>query len=75
MQGEAVTDYPSLYSASCSARRPVLGQSQIFVLAMAAGSLVGSFIGGKPLGLVPPQVLLPLPAAILLISAVKVWWH
>jgi uncharacterized membrane protein YfcA len=39
---------------------------------MAAGSIVGSFIGGRLLGLVPTPVLLPLLAAILVISAVKV---
>lgn len=53
----------------------VLGQNMRFVLAMAAGSVAGSFIGGKLLGLVPTAVLLPLLAALLVISAVKVWRH
>jgi uncharacterized membrane protein YfcA len=53
----------------------VLGQNQRFVLAMAAGSVVGTFIGGRLLGLMPTPVLLPLLAAILVISAVKVWRH
>jgi uncharacterized membrane protein YfcA len=53
----------------------VLAQNRTFVLVMAAGSVVGSFIGGKLLGLVPTPVLLPLLAAILMISAVKVWRH
>jgi uncharacterized membrane protein YfcA len=53
----------------------VLGQNQRFVLVMAAGSIVGSFIGGQLLGLVPTTVLLPLLAAILVISAMKVWRH
>ena len=53
----------------------VLGENRIFVIVMAAGSIVGSFIGGRLLGLVPSVVLLPLLAAILLISAVKVWRH
>jgi len=35
-----------------------------FVLVMAAGSLVGSFIGGRLLGLVPTRVLVPLLAVI-----------
>lgn len=51
----------------------VLGQNRRFVLVMAAGSVVGSFIGGQLLGFVPTAALLPLLAAILAISAVKVW--
>jgi uncharacterized membrane protein YfcA len=46
-----------------------------FIAIMAAGSIVGSYLGGKLLGIVPTPVLLPLLAAILLISAVKVWRH
>jgi uncharacterized membrane protein YfcA len=42
---------------------------------MAAGSIVGTFIGGQLLGLVPSGLLLPLLAVILLISAFKVWQH
>ena len=42
---------------------------------MAAGSICGSFIGGRLLGLVPSAVLLPLLAVILILSAVKVWRH
>jgi uncharacterized protein len=53
----------------------VLGQNKGFVLVMAAGSIIGSFIGGRLLGLVPSPILLPLLAAILVISAVKVWRH
>lgn len=53
----------------------VLGQNPRFVLVMAAGSIVGSFIGGRLLGLVPTPVLLPLLAVILVLSAVKVWRH
>ena len=53
----------------------VLGENSRFVLVMAAGSIVGSFIGGRLLGLVPTPVLLPLLAVILMLSAVKVWRH
>lgn len=53
----------------------VLGANLGFVLTMAAGSIVGTFIGGRLLGLVPSSVLLPLLAFILLVSAVKVWRH
>jgi uncharacterized membrane protein YfcA len=46
-----------------------------FVLLMAAGSIVGTFIGGRLLDIIPSFVLLPLLAVILLLSAVKVWRH
>jgi uncharacterized membrane protein YfcA len=52
-----------------------LGQNKSFVLAMAAGSLIGAWIGGHLLGIVPDAVLLPLLAVILVISSVKVWKH
>ena len=53
----------------------VLGRNRAFLLTMAAGSIVGTFIGGRLLGLVPGGVLLPALAAILLISAWKIWHH
>lgn len=53
----------------------VLGKNRQFVLAMAAGSVAGSFIGGQMLGFVPGSMLLPLLATILVVSAVKVWGH
>lgn len=53
----------------------VLGRNRAFLLVMAAGSIVGTFIGGMLLGIVPSVVLLPVLAAILLISAMKVWQH
>lgn len=53
----------------------VLGRNIRFVVVMAIGSIVGSFIGAKLLGVVPSSVLLPCLAAILLISSVKVWRH
>jgi uncharacterized protein len=53
----------------------VLGENRSFVLVMAAGSILGSFIGGRLLGLVPNAVLLPLLAVILVLSALKVWKH
>lgn len=53
----------------------VLIKNRTFVVIMAAGSIAGSFIGGRLLGIVPAFVLLPGLAAILLISAVKVWRH
>lgn len=53
----------------------VLGENRRFVLVMAAGSIAGSFVGGRLLGLVPNSALLPLLAVILLLSALKVWRH
>jgi uncharacterized membrane protein YfcA len=53
----------------------VLGRNKAFLLVMAAGSIVGTFIGGLLLGIVPNAVLLPALAVILLLSAVKVWRH
>ncbi len=53
----------------------VLGRNRTFLVVMAAGSIVGTFIGGQLLGIVSNAVLLPGLAAILLISAVRVWQH
>lgn len=53
----------------------VLGQNRGFVVAMAAGSVVGSVGGGLLLGVVSEAVLVPLLVALLLFSAVKVWRH
>lgn len=53
----------------------VLGRNRTFLLVMAAGSMIGTFVGGLLLWLVTSAVLLPALAVILLISAVKVWRH
>lgn len=53
----------------------VLGRNRRFVLIMAAGSIAGSLVGGLLLGIVPASILLPALAAILLISAVRIWRH
>ena len=53
----------------------VLASNRWFVIVMAIGSVVGSFVGALLLGLVPDAVLLPTLAAILLISSVKIWRH
>lgn len=53
----------------------VLRKNITFMLLMAAGSILGTFIGGLLLGLVPTSILLPLLAALLVISAFKVWTH
>jgi len=53
----------------------VLARNRLFLLVMALGSVVGAFIGGLALGIVPSAILPPLLAGILLLSAVKVWRH
>ena len=53
----------------------VLGRHRAFVLVMAAGSVAGSLLGSRLLGVVPGHILLPLLSAVLLVSAVKVWRH
>jgi uncharacterized membrane protein YfcA len=52
-----------------------LSRNMRFVLFMAAGSIVGTFIGGQLLRIVPNTAILPLLAVILVISAYKVWRH
>jgi uncharacterized protein len=53
----------------------VLGENRGFVLLMALGSIVGSFVGGQLLGVIPTSALMPLLALILALSALKVWRH
>lgn len=53
----------------------VLGRNQAFLLVMAAGSILGTYVGGHLLGIVPSAVLLPGLSVILLISAIKIWRH
>lgn len=53
----------------------VVGRNRTFLLVMAAGSIMGAFIGAQMVGVIPSAVLLPILAAILLISAIKVWGH
>lgn len=53
----------------------VLRNNRSFMLFLAAGSVVGAFIGGLLLGIVPSTALIPLLAVILLVSALKVWTH
>ncbi|MBY5460856.1 sulfite exporter TauE/SafE family protein [Rhizobium leguminosarum] len=53
----------------------VLGRNKVFLVTMAVGSIVGTFIEGLLLGIVPNGLLLPLLAVILIVSAWKVWYH
>jgi uncharacterized membrane protein YfcA len=53
----------------------VLGRNRLFVVLMAVGSIIGTFLGGLLLGVVPGGVLIPALAVILVLSALKVWTH
>lgn len=53
----------------------VIGEQRTFITIMAFGSLAGAYMGGRLLGIVSAEMLLPLLAVILVISAVKVWQH
>jgi uncharacterized membrane protein YfcA len=53
----------------------VLRNNWKFLLVMAAGSVAGTFIGGRLLGIVANSVLLPLLAVLLVGSAIKIWRH
>ena len=53
----------------------VIRQQSRFIITMAMGSLVGAFLGGQLLGLLPTHYLLPVLAGILVISSFKVWRH
>ncbi|MEU4231977.1 sulfite exporter TauE/SafE family protein [Nonomuraea sp. NPDC026600] len=53
----------------------ILGVNLRFVAAMVAGSVVGALLGGLLLGVIPGLVLIPVLAAVLLISAIKLARH
>jgi uncharacterized membrane protein YfcA len=53
----------------------VIAANRGFLGLMASGSIVGAFIGSCLLGAVPSSALLPTLAAILVVSAFKVWRH
>lgn len=53
----------------------VLGANGGFVIAMVLGSVTGSVLGGLLVGVIPEGVIVPVLAALLLYSAVKVWRH
>ncbi|MGJ6967315.1 sulfite exporter TauE/SafE family protein [Streptosporangium sp. G11] len=53
----------------------VLGANLRFIAVMVAGSVTGALLGGLLLGAIPDLILIPILAAILLISAVKLARH
>jgi uncharacterized membrane protein YfcA len=53
----------------------VLRRSRSCFVYMALGSIAGALIGGLLVGRVPVEVLHPVLATILVVSAIKVWKH
>jgi uncharacterized membrane protein YfcA len=53
----------------------VLSSNRAFLVAMCAGSITGTLVGGLLLGVVPTAALVPLLALLLFVSSVKVWKH
>jgi uncharacterized membrane protein YfcA len=51
----------------------VVAKHRRFLVAMGLGSVAGTFVGALLLGVVPSAILLPTLAAILVISAIKIW--
>jgi uncharacterized membrane protein YfcA len=46
-----------------------------FAIVMAAGSIAGAYFGTRLLTVVPATVIVPMLAAILVVSAIKIWRH
>jgi uncharacterized protein len=53
----------------------VVTRNKAFVIIMALGSIAGTFIGARLLGIVSDQLLIPALSLILVASSVKVWRH
>ncbi|MFG1209098.1 sulfite exporter TauE/SafE family protein [Xanthobacter flavus] len=53
----------------------VVRENLTFLGVMTAASMLGAFLGGQLLGIVPASMLLPLLGAILVMSAWKIWRH
>ena len=60
---------------SRDSRFSVLSRHRVFVLTMAGGSVLGAYLGAGNLPLVSHTLLMYSLAAVLLISAIKVWRH
>jgi uncharacterized membrane protein YfcA len=53
----------------------VLRANRAFVVTMTAGSIMGTYVGAQLLPIVRGAVLTPILAVILVVSAIKVWYH
>ena len=51
----------------------VLQRNIRFVLTMIAGSITGTLVGALLLGVIPDTVLIPCLAALLMLSAARIW--
>ncbi|UGT74649.1 hypothetical protein LTT02_28510 [Mycolicibacterium smegmatis] len=53
----------------------MLRHNMRFVVVMAAGSITGTVVGALLLGVIPSLIIVPLLAALLALSAIRVWRH
>jgi uncharacterized membrane protein YfcA len=53
----------------------VITANRTFTLSMAAGSVVGAYVGARLVSFVPGEMLVTLLAVILVLAALKVWRH
>jgi uncharacterized membrane protein YfcA len=53
----------------------VLRDNKAFVLVMVLGSILGTMLGAQLLALVSAKVIAPFLAALLVVSAIKMWGH
>ena len=53
----------------------VLAQQKRFLLWISTGSILGTLLGALLLGYTSPEILLPLLALVVVISALKIWRH
>jgi uncharacterized membrane protein YfcA len=53
----------------------VLRNNKAFVLVMVLGSILGTMLGAQLLALVSAKVIVPFLAALLVVSAIKMWGH
>jgi uncharacterized membrane protein YfcA len=53
----------------------VVRSNSRFAIVMAAGSIAGAYFGTRLLTVVPATVIVPILAAILVVSAIKIWRH
>lgn len=74
-----VVSLPTMITAFSRYRRDnsfkVIKVQRGFILLMAIGSMIGAFVGGQLLGVVPAGTLHPLLSVILIISSIKIWRH
>ncbi|WP_327726303.1 hypothetical protein OG250_00990 [Streptomyces sp. NBC_00487] len=79
LEGRVLVSLPTMLVAFARYSRDgsfaVLGANIRFTTIMASDSIAGAVLGGLLLGMFPNLVLIPLPAVILLVVAVKLARH